>query len=288
MLVETPVSETEGVTGFPQIVQAENYVINHDLGDVISQSFSATEQTFPSRAAVMPARRVQTPPGTTSPCSHRSGDAGGADDELDLRPLHRSGDLAGRTDPLVTAVGGTQLHLTRRATARAGRVWNDTVTPTTARAAEARQLLRPPGLPGRSGTRRARRGDPDIWMSAACDGAWSIYHSFGGGRPGVPHLGGTSEATPVFAGVVALADQINHGRIGDLNHATLRPEQQPHNGIVDVTQGDNSITFENSDGNTYTVEGFPALPGYDLSSGVGTVDVAKFAPALAAADHQHH
>ena len=48
LLVETPVSETEGVTGFPQIVRAENYVIDHDLGDVISQSFGATEETFPN------------------------------------------------------------------------------------------------------------------------------------------------------------------------------------------------------------------------------------------------
>ena len=42
LLVETPVSETEGVAGFPQIVRAENYVIDHNLGDVISQSFGAT------------------------------------------------------------------------------------------------------------------------------------------------------------------------------------------------------------------------------------------------------
>jgi subtilase family serine protease len=47
LLVQTPVSETEGVHGFPQIVRAEEYVLNHHLGDVISQSFSATEQTFP-------------------------------------------------------------------------------------------------------------------------------------------------------------------------------------------------------------------------------------------------
>ena len=28
------------------MIQAENYVIDHHLGDVISQSFAATEQTF--------------------------------------------------------------------------------------------------------------------------------------------------------------------------------------------------------------------------------------------------
>src|SRR6202012_1457027 len=56
LLVETPVLETEGVTGFPQIVTAENYVIDHHLGDVISQSFSATEETFTSYGQLAPLR----------------------------------------------------------------------------------------------------------------------------------------------------------------------------------------------------------------------------------------
>ena len=56
LLVRTPVPETEGVHGFPQIVAAEKYVLQHHLGDVISQSFSATERTFPSRAAVQALR----------------------------------------------------------------------------------------------------------------------------------------------------------------------------------------------------------------------------------------
>ena len=47
VLVETPTSENEGTSGFPQIVTAEKYVIAHHLADVISQSFGATEETFP-------------------------------------------------------------------------------------------------------------------------------------------------------------------------------------------------------------------------------------------------
>ena len=31
----------------------------------------------------------------------------------------------------------------------------------------------------------------------------------------------------------------------------------------------------------YTVRGFHAAPGYDLASGVGTVDAASFVPELA-------
>ena len=68
LLVETPVSETEGVTGFPQIVEAENYVVKHHLGGVISQSFSATEQTFTLHAPwLQGAGRLQ--PGRR--CRHR-------------------------------------------------------------------------------------------------------------------------------------------------------------------------------------------------------------------------
>ena len=113
LLVETPVSETEGVTGFPQIVQAEEYVINHHLGDVISQSFSATEQTFPSKAALQALRGAYF----DAYLHHvtvlaASGDSGAADVGLDgatyyTFPVTSWPD----SDPLVTGVGGTQLHL---------------------------------------------------------------------------------------------------------------------------------------------------------------------------------
>ena len=48
LLVETPVAETLGAHGFPQIVTAENYVIDHHLGNVITQSFAAPEKGFPN------------------------------------------------------------------------------------------------------------------------------------------------------------------------------------------------------------------------------------------------
>lgn len=56
LLVETPQSETEGVQGFPEIVKADNFVIDHNLGDVISQSFGATEETFPNRDSILDLR----------------------------------------------------------------------------------------------------------------------------------------------------------------------------------------------------------------------------------------
>ena len=48
LLVETPKNENESTSGFPEIVKAETYVVDHHLGGVISQSFSATEESFPN------------------------------------------------------------------------------------------------------------------------------------------------------------------------------------------------------------------------------------------------
>ena len=44
----------------------------------------------------------------------------------------------------------------------------------------------------------------------------------------------------------------------------------------------------NSDGQTYHVPGFAAGPGYDLATGLGTLDAAAFVPALARAASDDH
>src|SRR5579863_1719516 len=131
LLVRTPVPETEGVHGFPQIVAAEKYVLTHHLGDVISQSFSATERTFPSRAAVQALRGTyQLAAKDRVTVLAASGDSGAADVKLDASTYY----LAPQTswpdsDPLVTGVGGTQLHVGARGAPAAATVWNDTYDP---------------------------------------------------------------------------------------------------------------------------------------------------------------
>ena len=47
VLAETPVAETEGTVGLRQMMNAEQSLINRGVGDVITQSFGATENTFP-------------------------------------------------------------------------------------------------------------------------------------------------------------------------------------------------------------------------------------------------
>ena len=133
LLVETPVNETEGTAGFPQIVEAENYVVDHHLGDVISQSFGATEETFPSPLSILALRSAYINAylhGITVLAA--TGDAGATDYANVAGTLlypFRVVDWPA-TDPLVTAVGGTKLTLD----ANGNRlypdvVWNDTYNP---------------------------------------------------------------------------------------------------------------------------------------------------------------
>jgi subtilase family serine protease len=297
LLVETPVSETEGVTGFPQIVKAEEYVINHHLGDVISQSFSATEETFSSKKSVEALRGAYI-----DAYRHHvtvltaSGDSGAADVGLDettyyLFPVTSWPD----SDPLVTGVGGTQLHLDAIGQHTSpDTVWNDTYSvptnqfvfgdngpnPLAGGGGKSIFFSRPSYQNGVRNVVGGRRGVPDISMSAACNGAVDTYQSFGGQPAGWYPACGTSEATPLFAGIVALADQVAHQPLGLINPALYAMSALHLPGIVDVTSGNNTVSFTQN-GKLHTVHGFNARPGYDLASGVGTVNAALFVPELA-------
>jgi subtilase family serine protease len=296
VLVETPVSETEGVHGFPQIVTAEQYVLNHHLGDVISQSFSATEETFPNKAAVNALRGAYTLADKDNvTVLAASGDSGAADVELNektyyLFPVTSWPD----SDPLVTGVGGTQLHFTASGAPAAPTVWNDTYNkaanefadgnagpnPLAGGGGESVFFARPSYQNGVKNVVGNHRGVPDISMSAACNGAVATYGTFGGAPAGWTPTCGTSEATPLFAGIVALTDQVAGHPLGLINPALYQMSADHDPGIVDVTSGNNTVSFSQS-GSEHTVQGFTARPGYDLASGVGTVDARYFVPDLA-------
>jgi len=298
LLVETPVSETEGVHGFPQIIKAEEYVARNHLGDVISQSFSATEQTFPGRAAVQALRGAyQLAARNHVTVLAASGDSGAADVKLDERtyypfPVTSWPD----SDPLVTAVGGTQLHFAANGKPAAPTVWNDTYNraanefatgnagPNPLAGGGGRSVLfgRPGYQNGVKGAVGSHRGVPDISMSAACDGSVDTYGTYGGAPPGWSPSCGTSEATPLFAGIVALAAQVAGHPLGPVNPALYRLAAAHARGVVDVTKGDNTVSFTQG-GKRHRVPGFTAVPGYDLASGVGTVNAAYFVRELAAA-----
>jgi len=297
LLVETPVSETEGTTGFPEIVTAEKYVIDNHLAAVISQSFGASEETFPDKQQLLDLRSAYT-----DAYRHNvtvlaaSGDSGAADVDpggtnLALTPATSWPP----SDPLVTAVGGTQLHLNGGGKRTApDNVWNDTYDVNTnqyifggngpnplAGGGGLSQVFDRPGYQnGVAAVVGGHRGVPDISMSGACDGAVNVYQSFPGQAAGWYPTCGTSEATPLFSGIVALTAQVAGHPVGLLNPALYRLSAAHVPGLVDVTTGSNTVSFT-QDGAQHTVTGWDATQGYDLASGVGTVDAALLVPELA-------
>lgn len=316
LLVETPVTETEGTYGFSQIVAAENYVINHHLGDVISQSFGAAENTFSSPDQIYALRsafRNAAQHGVTVLAS--SGDQGSTDDictpasgcanpnNVICCSSTRSIDWPS-SDPLVTGVGGTQLHLNAKGYRTApDTVWNDlssTVGVTgpvytwgASGGGHSAVFSRPWFQNGVKGTVGRKRGTPDISMSAAVNGAVDFYDTADPSVGGWGIVGGTSEAAPLFSGVVALADQVAGHSLGFLNPALYALAQSGgRTGITPISKGSNAYTFcqaadVQSDGSCASAKDLVSVPGasangrYNDATGWGTVNAALFVPALA-------
>jgi subtilase family serine protease len=280
-LVETPVAETEGVQGFPQMMEAEAAMITMGKGDVISQSFGATENTFPGFAQHNYQSLNNLRFAFEDAAAHNvtvlasSGDNGATDSELNGSTLYRQpADSWPSSDPLVTSVGGTELYLNASGMRTSpDTAWNDGYGASGGGLSGV--FERPFFQNGVASVVGNHRGTPDVAMSAAVSGAAWVYSSYQKSSTGWQLYGGTSEATPLFAGIVALADQVAGHRLGNINEAlyALGAENDPAaTGIINVTKGDNSFGG---------VQGYKALPGYNLVTGWGTIDAAKFVYALA-------
>lgn len=289
VLAETPVAETEGVTGFPEMMNAEQSLINQGVGDVITQSFGATEQTFPGVSSGDDSSLLNLRYAYKDAYAHHvtvlasAGDTGATNYESDGTTLYTSR-VTGwpATDPLVTAVGGTQLNLDQAGSKiTPDVVWDDRFG--AGGGGDSAVFSRPLYQIGVAKTVGGSRGVPDISMSAAVNGGCWVYMSFAGiessgvSDPGWYIFGGTSEASPIFSGIVALANQVAGHRLGLINPAlyllgALHHAGVPGTGIVDVTSGNNSFGG---------VTGFNATAGYNMATGWGTIDAAKFVPALA-------
>jgi subtilase family serine protease len=198
--------------------------------------------------------------------------------------LHRVAEWSA-DDPLVTGVGGLELFLDAKGNpTQPPAVWNDTAlfeSPAAGAGGLSTVFSRPSYQNSVKSTVGSSRGLPDISMRAAVNGAALVYLNANAaqGAAGYYLIGGTSEASPEFSGIVAIADQMAGHGLGLINPALYSMEAAGDPGIVDVTNGTNTVTFPQGASN-HTVRGWSAVSGYDLSSGVGTVNAALFIPEL--------
>jgi subtilase family serine protease len=191
------------------------------------------------------------------------------------------------SDPLVLAVGGTQLHASHTTGAYLGEtVWNDPIPaavppgvgllPVASNGGFSTLFARPAYQAGTPGI-TASRGVPDVAASASStSGMASALVVDGQQALGVAD--GTSAAAPFWAGIIALADQYAGHRLGFVNPAIYRIGRNPayRKAFHDITTGDNTVHYTQG-----TVTGYGAMPGWDPATGWGSPNAQVLVPLLA-------
>jgi subtilase family serine protease len=303
------------------MMMAEDYVVNHGLAQVISQSLASAEDAFSSTQSLLNLRyafKDAAAKGVTVLGS--SGDGGSANGSK--QPVANGGAIFPfptvewpASDPLVTGVGGTYLCTDPLASDAQPRTIDSADPPPQCPAnpgvAEIGWIASGGGfshvfsrpsyqdvLPAGSTPIGSMRGVPDIAYNASSRTGVLVYLSLppdgnSGAVCNVPAppsvcstgwyiIGGTSAGSPQWAGLIAIADQINGGGLGLINPALYKIGADPTryaNDFYDVTTGNNQANPD--------VPGYPATPGWDPVTGLGTPNAANLLPDLVAAVNGH-
>jgi pseudomonalisin len=278
VVVSASTQTTDGVT------LSSQYIVDHNIAPIVSVSFgtcesgmSGTENQFWNSLWQQAAAQGMT-------VLVASGDSG-ADGCDDPSSTTGSGSSVNGlcSSPYSTCVGGTQLNDLSNPAA----YWSSTNSSTRASAQSyipeiawnesgsnggtglwasgggpSAMYGKPSWQTGRGVPSDGHRDVPDVALAAAAHDGYLFYlnGSYYGGS-------GTSLATPSFAGLMALIDGRFGARQGNANPSlyALATKQAKGGAAVfhDVTQGNNSVPG---------VPGYYAAAGYDLVTGLGSVD----------------
>jgi subtilase family serine protease len=328
LLVHSNNAETLGVQGFPNMMKAENYVISNHLAQVISQSFASAEDAFNGTASLQNLRYAfQNAAANGVTVLGSSGDGGSANDRKS--PVSQGGSLIPyptvewpASDPLVTGVGGTYLCTKPTATTNEPRTTYikpgigakcGSSTFNAAHAAEVAWTFSGGGfshvfsrpsyqsvLPaGSTPIPSSTRGVPDIALQASSATGALVYLSLPPdgndsniGQTGWYDIGGTSLSCPQWAGLIAIADQINKAKYGEtglglINPALYKLAADPATYAADYFDIAHTATagVANDNQGDPSVPGYPATTGWDPVTGLGTPNAAALIPDLVDAAH---
>jgi subtilase family serine protease len=311
LLMTTNPAETLGIQGFPAMMDAEQFIVDHHEATVISQSFASAEEAFNSTQSLLNLRHAYISAASNGvTVLGSSGDGGTANT---LRQPVKNPTLIPfpsvewpASDPLVTGVGGTYLCTNPNT----GSITPDLSFPPAQCQAPSNSGVREVGwidsgggfshvfsrpsyqdtLPsGSTPIDAATRGVPDISYQASSRTGVLVYDTAPGdaagglvcpsGNPcsaGWYVVGGTSSSCPQWAGLVAIADQIAGHGLGMINPTLYSLASNPStyaSDFYDVTTGNNQANP--------AVPGYPATTGWDPVTGLGTPNAANLVPALA-------
>jgi len=320
LLVHTNTAETLGVQGFPNMMKAEDYVVKNHLANVISQSFGSAEEAFGSAQSLLNLRYAfQDAQANGVTVLASSGDDGTSN--LQKTPVSQGGSFIEHptvgwpaSDPLVTGIGGTYLCTDPNATdnqprtklvipgagAKCGNSFNPggifTEVAWTFSGGGYSSIFAKPtwqnNLPAGSSFTGSTRGVPDVAFQASSATGGLIYLSLppdgtssnvADDTTGWYSIGGTSLSCPQWAGLVAIADQLNGGNLGLINPGLYKIGADPTRYAADF--------FDVASGNVNqedpNVPGYPSTTGWDAVTGLGTPNAANLVPDLVKAVHGH-
>ncbi|HTX92554.1 MAG TPA: S53 family peptidase [Anaerolineales bacterium] len=262
------------------ILSATKYAVDNHLGDVISQSFGENESCVDSTLLAQEHKLFVKATLLHITLLASSGDQGAAQQTCDGSSWVQAASSPA-SDPLVTSVGGTELHAADYCLAVLGCdptanpapgtyqseiAWNEFNSESTGGGFSV--LYNSPiyqRLVTHSGK---QRGVPDVAYNAA------IYHGVLVNYTGHWYLfGGTSCGSPQWAGIVAIADQKAGHSLGFINPALylFALSQKTYSKLFnDVTSGTNSVVETDASNNPVSVTGFNAGTGWDATTGLGS------------------
>jgi subtilase family serine protease len=188
------------------------------------------------------------------------------------------------SDPLVLSAGGTTLDASHTTGAWTGETaWGlPDGSPGSAFQASGggfSHLFRRPSYQNGVQGIGSMRGIPDVAADGDSVTGIAVVTSNAGGGYTLSGHAGTSASAPLWAGIIALADQYAQRHLGFVNPAIYQIARGPqyHQAFHDVTAGSsNTAEFPPT-----TITGYRAAPGWDPVTGWGSPDAQVLVPLLA-------
>jgi len=239
------------------LLSATRYAVDHNLGDVITQSFGEAEACADPELLRQEHAVFERAASKGITLVAGSGDKGAVNFLCDGSLTNVPAAATPASDPDVTAVGGTRLTLDRSTAAYVSETgWHDA---SGAGGGGFSSVYRRPGYQAPFISDDAARGLPDVAYAGSGFGSVLIV-VHGHTRA----IFGTSAGAPQWAAIDALSRQFAGHRQSQLNIRLYHLAKSDAYGDAfhDITTGNNT--------NSTSPTKFFAVPGYDLCTGWGT------------------
>jgi subtilase family serine protease len=274
------------------ILAATQYAVDNDLGDVLSQSFGENENCVDPDLLAAQHQMFQQAKRQGWTVFASSGDSGASQFTCDGTGAVKVASNPA-SDPLVTGVGGTTLSADIDGNYQGETAWTEGIFTGCNAPAVAdddincsgggfSDLYPKPSFQKSWVKGKVGRGVPDVSYNAGVNGGvLTVCTVCDPSEPGSVFLfGGTSAGPPQWAGLTAIADQMAHHRLGEINtelYSIANSRSKYRSALHDVTVGNNDVSEIGG--------GYDARRGWDPVTGLGTPNAVKLLPLLISRHH---